>query len=158
MRKKKVIGILAAVLLLVSVLCVFLLFDSTESGTEGGIALDAAAEPWEVPPEADTDENGIRIPGYGEISFPEGERDVQLTLYNPEKNDCLFAFSLYLDDETDPIYTSDYVKPGMAVRQLELDRALDAGEYTLYIKIAAVDEQSGTARNGASVKTRLLVS
>ena len=80
-----------------------------------------------------------------------------LTLYNPEENDCLFAFFLYLDEETEPLYTSDYVEPGMAIREVELDRGLSAGNYTLYIRIATLDPVEMTARNGASVKTSLIV-
>ena len=80
-----------------------------------------------------------------------------MTLYNPEENDCYFVFSLYLDEETEPLYTSDYVQPGMAIQEVTLSRGLEAGEYALYIKMETYDPETQTAGNGASVKTALTV-
>lgn len=123
---------------------------------KGGIVLDADAVSWEGP-QAPPDQEGIRIPGYGPLLFPAGEERVSLTLYNPEENDCYFVFSLYLDEETEPLYTSDYVQPGMAIQEVTLSRGLEAGEYALYIKMETYDPETQTAGNGALVKTALTV-
>lgn len=124
----------------------------------GGIVLDSDAEDWDSPVEAPPAENGIRIPGYGTIYFPTGERTVSLTLYNPKENRCCFAFSLYLEGEETPLYQSDYVEPGKAIRSVTLSRGLEAGEYTIYISIQTYDPETQAQKNGASVKAALVVS
>ncbi|HIR63920.1 MAG TPA: hypothetical protein IAB92_01715 [Candidatus Faecousia faecigallinarum] len=152
MKKTLVIcGVLLAIALAVGVF--FWRRDSAAGGT--GIVLDANQAQWDSPYTVPAGEDGIRIPGYGTIYFPAGQRQVQLTLYNPEENDCYFAFSLYLEGEE--IYASDYVEPGNAIENLELTRALTAGEYTLYINIQTYDPETESQKNGASVQAELIV-
>lgn len=157
-RKKK--ACLAVLAVLVVVLAGLVIWQQTRDEPEpaGGIVMDAGAEDWEGPQDTAQEEAGIRIPGYGTIYFPAGEQQVQLTLYNPEKNTCYFTFSLYLEGEDTPLYTSDYVEPGKAIREETLSRGLEAGEYTLSICIATYDPVTQTAKNGATVQAPLVVS
>ncbi len=121
-------------------------------------AADPNAQAWSPSAELATQEStGIHIPGYGEIFFPEGEQDVSITLYNPQKNDCILVYSLYLNDETEPIYTSGGIEPGKAVQQISLSHALEAGEYTLKLHITPYDPQTGSMLNQADVSAPLLV-
>lgn len=157
-RKKKVCLAVLAVLVVVLAGLVIWQQGRDDPGAAGGIVLDASAESWEGPADSAQEETGIRIPGYDTIYFPAGEQQVQLTLYNPEKNTCYFTFSLYLEGEDEPLYTSDYVEPGKAIREETLSRGLEAGEYTLSIRIATYDPVTQTEKNGATVQAPLVVS
>ena len=59
-------------------------------------------------------------------------------------------------DET--IYTSKLIEPGQSLYNIDLDKALDEGEYDLTVKYAtyAMDENY-TPMNGAEVNCKLVV-
>lgn len=100
---------------------------------------------------------GIKIPGYGDISFPANTRDVQMTLYNPADNRCLFQFLLYLDEDDSPIYTSDYITPGYALDNITLNEVPKQGKHKILIKIDTYDAESMMKMNGAQVSANLTV-
>lgn len=123
-----------------------------------GMVLDDGAEPYEPAESLASDgENGIAIPGYSTIYFPANETEVQLTLYNPEKNTCLFRFELYIDEETEPIASTGLIEPGNALRTVALSRPLKAGEYTLNIKVLPFTADTYAALNNALVHAELCV-
>ena len=121
--------------------------------------LDDAAQDWAgtTPPDQNGSQPGIKIPGYASISLPAGEKDVKISLLNPEENPCYFTFELVLDDTGETLYTSNLVEPGKAIREETLSRALDAGEYAATIKICTYSLEDNAQLNGANVKTKLLV-
>ena len=157
--KKKYVAVFGAVLMVVLIGAIFILgnaFGKPEA--VGGLLLDENAQEWE--PEqaiASEDAQGIQIPGYGTVVFPSNEQEVSMTLYNPKENTCIFQFSLYIDDEDTPIYTSEGIEPGKAVQEITLNRALSKGEYTLRIQIDPYDAQSGAKHNNAIVTASLQV-
>ena len=69
----------------------------------------------------------------------------------------MFQFSLFIDEETSPIYASNAVEPGKAVQKITLNRALEKGEYTLKIQIDPYDAQSDAKHNNAVVTAKLQV-
>ncbi len=156
-RIKTVVSVMA--LLLIGVLLIALYSTMHWQGEGKGISLqaDANAEEWDDSAVRISAGEGIRIPGYGVIYFPQNSTEVQLTLYNPKENDCYFIFELNLEGEEEPIYASGYVEPGKAITQLSLSRVLSAGTYTLYIKVKPYDMQTQTLLNNAVVKTKLIV-
>ena len=105
---------------------------------------------------ADSDE--ITVPGYSNVFFPADERNVQIVLLNPDHNPCYFRFILILSETNEEIYRSGLIPPGMAVTDIELDRALQAGEYSLCIRIESFSLVDRSAMNGANVETTLTVS
>lgn len=159
MKRKALITALPILTFCLIVSIMYLYFHTDASDPAANIILDPSSSYWEGPQETVTQnkQNGIRIPGYNTLHFPADTSIVKMTLYNPEKNDCYFSFSLYLNDENTPIYTSDYVKPGMAIHELQLDHPLSSGRYTLHIRINTCDPQTMMIRNNASVKTELIV-
>lgn len=158
-KRKALITALIILIFCLIALIMYLYPHSDAIDPAANIILDPSSSYWEGPQETVTQkkQNGIRIPGYNTLHFPADTSLVKMTLYNPEKNNCYFSFSLYLNDENTPIYTSDYVKPGMAIHELQLDRPLSSGNYTLHIRINTYDPQTMIIRNNASVKTELIV-
>lgn len=156
-RKKKIFYIAISCLLLISTATAVLLGFQTPN-KESALSLDSSAQDWSMPNDKNSSqENSIKIPGYGTIYFPQNTKTVPITLYNPEENGCFFIFTLTVDDNTDPLYTSGYVEPGKSLMEITMSRALAAGEYTLYIHVDAYDRSSQQPLNSAVVKTDLVV-
>ena len=99
---------------------------------------------------------GIRIPGYPKITIPAGETKVKMNLKNPEGNPCYFTFELVLTETDETIYTSKLVEPGKAITDVELTRALEAGEYPAVLRITTTSLEDGSEMNVADVETVLV--
>jgi hypothetical protein len=99
----------------------------------------------------------ITIPGYSDVFFPAGETDVQIVLLNPDGNPCYFRFSMILSETDEELYRSGLIPPGMAVTDIELNRALEAGEYALRIRIETFSLSDRSEMNGADLETKLKV-
>ena len=80
-----------------------------------------------------------------------------LTLYNPEKNTCLFRFELYLEDQEEMIASTGLIEPGKAVQEITLAHALPAGNYTLNIKVDTYTADTQMPLNNALVQAELCV-
>ncbi|MFQ8600916.1 MAG: hypothetical protein ACLSAP_10265 [Oscillospiraceae bacterium] len=100
---------------------------------------------------------GIKIPGYGSLTFPANSRNVPIVLPNPQENTCSFVYKLYLEEESAPIYTSGAIAPGKAVTEITLDRKLPAGSYRMTIQVLTFDLESGAPQNGAEIEAALQV-
>lgn len=100
---------------------------------------------------------GIKIPGYSHLYFPADTQKVPITLWNPEDNDCLFLFTLYLEEENEPLYTSEFLEPDQAFEEITLNHPLPSGEYTLMIEISPYTMDKTTPLNRAQVSTELTV-
>ena len=124
-----------------------------------GMALDPNAQAWEPSALVDNSQgSGTKIPGFGTVVFPAGEKNVQITLYNPEENDCIFVYTLSLAGEDTPLYVSEGIEPGKAVQEITLDRVLEEGEYTLEVHVQPYDRETGAAKNDAVVSADLIVA
>ena len=102
--------------------------------------------------------DGIAIPGYSTIYLDEGSTEAEVTLTNPESNNVYFEISFYLPDTDETIYTSKLIKPGQSIYEIDLDKALAAGEYDLTVKYATYAMNDDyTPMNGAEVNCKLVV-
>ena len=160
-RKKRQWIILAAVLVILAAAAgLFLTFGTRRENPDGkGIVLEEGAEDWDGEmKDMSEGQTGIKIPGYGEITVPTGETTWKITLANPEENTCYFKYTVTIDDSETPIYESDLIEPGKAVRELEVTEPLEAGDYEIHLNIStyAMDEEL-TPLNGAVVKAVLHV-
>lgn len=116
-------------------------------------------EAWNENLSGDNASGGIKIPGFGRLYFPSDTDKVQMTLANPNDNECYFIYSIHLDEpDGELLYTSDKVYPGMAIYELTLYRALAVGEYELYIHIAPYNAKSDKQLNAALLKAPLTVT
>ena len=115
--------------------------------------LDTNAVKWNQ--QENNDPQSIKIPGYSTITIPSNTKDVQITLGNPEGNQCYFKFEVVVDGET--LYKSDFVKSGYAIKNIELSKGLAKGNYNAVIKITpySLDKESKYA--GANVKAKMEV-
>ena len=125
-----------------------------------GVVVDQDASDWDQDLDSlsGQQDKGIKIPGYGELSVEAGDKNWKITLANPKDNDCYFKYSITIGEDETPIYESDYIEPGKAIREFQVNKALDAGDYTIYMNISTYSmDGKNTRLNGASVKADLHV-
>lgn len=99
----------------------------------------------------------ISIPGFEAWTIEAGEEKVSTHFYNPEQNTCYFVLTVTLDETDEVIYESKYLKPGQHLYEVELTKALEAGEYqaTLHYSTYAIHDLS--PQNGANLPFSLIV-
>lgn len=122
--------------------------------------LDPNAQDYTPPNgmKANTDSDHISIPGYGNIKMMEGSDEVNIALWNPEKNPCYFKFHLILDATNEELYVSELVAPGKAVTKQKLTKKMDEGIYDMTIKIDSFSLDDKDVRfNGGAISTKLVV-
>ena len=146
-KNKKVMLLIIVVLLIVIPAGIFINKNLSKRD------LDSNAVKWTQ--EKNSDPESIKIPGYSTITIPANTKDVQITLGNPEGNQCYFKFELLVDGES--LYTSDFVQAGYAIENIELSKALEKGSYDAVIKITpySLDKQSQYA--GANMRATMEV-
>ena len=160
-KKRIKMLVLALIFIIIAMTAAFVILKNMDKTASGGFSYnpDENAKSWSgnIQSQSTDTQKGIKIPGYGDIYFPKNTDTVSMTLYNPQENDCLFVFELYLDDAEEPFYTTGSIEPGDAVTEINTDGGIDEGEYTLRIKILAFDAKTGASLNNAVVKTVLNV-
>lgn len=159
MKKKYVlIGIIILIVLFAGIgIGVALNKGNTVSNENAGISIDKNAQEYEDE-ESETEKTAsIRFPGYPEITVSEEQNDIPIVLTNPDVNPCYFQFTVSLDDG-DPVYESEWVKPGDAIRGFEMDAPLNPGDYEMSISIATKSLDTEQTMNGGNVKTTLHVT
>lgn len=104
-------------------------------------------------------DRGIRIPGYSVILVPAGTREVSVDLYNPEENEVYFKVKLLLSDTGEELYESKLIKPGQHLYEIELNRALEAGDYNLQLEYETLSMDGNySGKNGAKLNCTLRVA
>lgn len=132
--------------------------DNEQNQAQQGVVFDGNAYHYEETiKDESSGSNGIKIPGYPDITFTSDSTDFPITLLNPEGNPCNFKFTLSLKETGEEICTTDLVKPGDAISGVKLKNTIDKGEYTLLINISTFNAESGGEMNGAQVQTKLTV-
>ena len=99
----------------------------------------------------------ISAPGYSDVTFLAGARDVQIILPNPEGNPCYFRFVLVLKETEETVYRSGLVPPGQAITDITLSRPLEAGAYPLEIRIETYSLEDRSAMSGVTMDVNLTV-
>ncbi|WP_294465389.1 hypothetical protein [uncultured Ruminococcus sp.] len=132
--------------------------DNEQNQAQQGVVFDGNAYHYEETiKDENSGSNGIKIPGYPDITFTSDSTDFPITLLNPEGNPCNFKFTLSLKETGEEICATDLVKPGDAISGVKLKNTIAKGEYTLLIDISTFDSESGGEMNGAQVQTKLTV-
>ena len=91
-------------------------------------AVDWQGEQTSGQPESESGQKGIAIPGYKSIALKADQKEQNVSLYNPEVNDCYFVMSLALPDGTE-IWKSKMVAPGKGLYEITLSQTVPAGTY-----------------------------
>ena len=157
--KKILVILIIALILLAAVILWMALRDKDNGRNSAGIVVSDESVEWNKDLE-DTSggQPGIKIPGYGDITVNSGSTTWEITLLNPEGNDCYFQYAITIDDSDTPIYESDLIEPGKAITEFEVSEPLEAGDYEIHLNISAFTmDESLTALNGADVKAVLHV-
>ncbi|GFO85983.1 MULTISPECIES: hypothetical protein [Anaerostipes] len=125
--------------------------------TSQGIVLDENAEAWDGNMnDLSGGKDGIKIPGYGELTVPKNDSTWNITLANPKDNHCYFRYTITVNDDT--LYKSDLIEPGKAIKQFKVSKRLDPGDYEIYLKISTYSmDDDLTPMNGANIKSVLHV-
>ena len=161
-KKKLLILALTAVILVAAAVILWLVFSQKKEDPgrqAAGLVVSDEAEEWNKELE-DTSggQQGIKIPGYGEITVGSGETHWNITLLNPEGNNCYFQYAITIDESETPIYESDLIEPGKAITEFQVSEPLEAGEYEIHLNISAYTmDENLSPLNGADVKAVLHV-
>lgn len=99
----------------------------------------------------------ITIPGFKKWNIPAGETMVRSEFYNPEHNECYFVLTVALEEDGTIIYQSDYLKPGQHLYEVELQSALEAGNYEAILQYHTYSMVDFSPMNGAAVPFALVV-
>lgn len=143
---KKLNSVFAAFLAVMLCVCMFCGCSSEPAGDT--VERFAAAAP--------SDSGSIDIPGYESLSFKAGSQSQTVNLKNPQTNNCYFVLSLIINSET--LWTSDYIEPGYAVKNLTLSRAPDKGEYDAVLHYDCFTLNDKTPLNGAEIQLKIKVN
>ncbi|BBF41347.1 hypothetical protein lbkm_0021 [Lachnospiraceae bacterium KM106-2] len=103
---------------------------------------------------------GIKIPGYGEISVSEGAKEMEMALVNPKDNPCYFQFTVLISVEEKQVtlYESQLIEQGRAITVFPVENLPSAGDYKMKVKINTYSlKDRKTPLNGAQVNTVLHV-
>lgn len=106
---------------------------SAEPDMGGSAYVDPDASPWEDGLDRpEKIEGKILIPGYSGAQMAAGERELRLSIGNPEENTCYLKATLMLEDGT-VLYESGFIEPGKGFEKVKLERTLDAGVYNALV-------------------------
>jgi len=101
----------------------------TKPENEGGTYIDSNASSWDDGMDnAGEIEGRILVPGYSGAQMKEGDTVLSLRIGNPEENTCYLKATLQLEDGT-VLYESGLIEPGKGFEEIELNQALEAGNY-----------------------------
>lgn len=122
------------------------------------LEIDPDAAEFITPTPAAT-EPGVAIPGWGRITLPAGEIEVQISMQNPEANADWYdlSFELRLRDTDEVIFTTERISPGQYCNHVTLTRAMEPGEYAAVIHVQPYRISDQTPTNNANLETVLVV-
>lgn len=165
-RNRGLIIVLIVIILVLLGLIAYLMFGSTNdeqqpqgtSDVTAQLAVDPNAGEL-VTPETEEQEPGVAIPGWGSLTIPAGETEVQTSLQNPEANEGWYylTFELRLKDTDEVLFTTGLIPPGQYCNQVTLTRAMEKGEYdaVIHVQPYRISDQSPT--NNADMENVLIV-
>lgn len=153
-NKKIIIALISLITLSVAIIGV-VVFNSSEEDTTTTFNAEFEDEQYKVENEASS--SNIEIPGYSTVYIPANEKEVEVDFYNPDDNSVYFQITLTLADTEEVIYTSKLFAPGQHIYEIELEQALEKGEYEVILAYCtySMDEEY-TPKNGANVSFTLV--
>lgn len=101
------------------------------------------------------DSGNIIVPCFEKLVFAKGETSQQVNIYNPETNPCYMVASLIVGEET--LWKSEMIEPYKGFYTIELNHALEAGDYDAYMLYQFYATEDLTEYNSAKVLFDLVV-
>ncbi len=152
-NKKIIIAIVSILTLCVASASVYFITSKEESTTVFNPEFEDIQDKTEVTMAT----GSIEIPGYTDIYITAGETSVDVDFFNPESNSVYFQITLILTDTGEEIYTSKLFSPGQHLYEIELNRAIEKGEYDMTIVYSTYSmDEDYTPKNGANVSCVLI--
>ena len=104
----------------------------------------------------------IRLPGIERIYADAGDTHVNQLLLNVEGNAYNLKYTIQLKDSGEVLYESKVIEPGYGVREFDMNRSFEAGEYPIVITVnSSALEESGNdesaAYNAGQLEAMLIV-
>ena len=104
----------------------------------------------------------IRLPGIERIYADAGDTHVNQLLLNVEGNAYNLKYTIQLKDSGEVLYESKVIEPGYAVKEFNMNRSFDTGEYPIVITVnSSALEESGNdesaAYNAGQLEAMLIV-
>lgn len=127
---------------------------------------DNPKPPWfpvfeEIVDSEETAENivpDIISPGFTTWYIPAGKtQKISTYLTNPDGNPGYFEYKIYLKDTGELLYKSDMVKPGNTLKKINLNKALNVGNYDAVIHVFSYEPNTGEPMNSYKFKVKLIV-
>ena len=113
---------------------------------------------WELQNGGVINANQITLPGYADLFFPAGQKQIEMILPNHKSNPCYLRYTLLLEGTGEILCQTPLIAPGKAVLEIELSRTLPVGDYYLIIAIDSISLADGrTPMNGAEHRVLLQV-
>ena len=108
------------------------------------------------------DPTNIRLPGIEKVYAKAGETLVNQLLLNVNGNVYDLQYTFILEDTGEEIYKSKIIEPGYGVKQFNMNRTFEKGEYPIIINVSssAVDNESedgNVAYNAGQLQAVLIV-
>lgn len=151
-------GFMAAVLVLIAAV----MLDGNKAEAEGRqlvkMEFEEIQEKATKEPKNNTAMNaGITLPGFEKLIVFQGEKNVSVDFYNPEKNHCNLTIAIKLSNSGKVVYQSKLIAPGQHLYQIQLKTPLKKGSYEADMIYQAYELNDNTPLNGASMKCQIIV-
>lgn len=154
MNKKKTAGYTLIIVGITALVCILIfIFLGYHFFLKPSVEFEADQTASQTEANSDT----ISIPGFETWTIDAGKTKASANFYNPDKNTCYFVISVILDDTGETVYESKYIKPGQHLYEVELTRALKAGNYKATLHYSTYSSTDLTPLNGADVPFDLVV-
>ena len=164
MSKEKILkySMIGIILLAIIVALTIILWPKAPDNSAGmGLTVDPYSGSFVQPEKTAAEEEstgGIAIPGWGSIRIQAGEKLVDVNLENPIDNEGKYylSFSVYLKGEDKALAETGLIQPGESALKLELNKALEPGEYEAVVLVQPYRMADGSATNNAEIETILI--
>lgn len=140
-RKTIFIIILLLLLIVLGGVSGYLYFNRNIINEASGRGIDLSAENY-----SGGQSKGVAIPCFAEINLKAGETKVAVKLKNPKENKEIanLQYSLELEETGETLYTSGLIEPGKQVKNIELSRPLEEGEYKAIFHVLPFSTDEGS--------------
>lgn len=113
-----------------------------------------------IPDKIDTAGKSIDLPGIVKIPFKSGTKQQRFVFTNPKNNPCFFQIDLIIiqDGKEETIYKSNLIPPGYSIKDFEITRELEPGEYKAVVvyNTFSFDKERNELNKGR-INTKIIV-
>lgn len=104
------------------------------------------------------DEGYVNLQMNTEVIFNQGDGFGTIQAVNPEENQTVIAFDIFLADSDEILYSSGSISPGQYINKGKLNRTLKKGTYEAYAAVKMFDEETQKELNASKVVLSIVVN